>query len=84
MTDAKEIQKQVDQNYEAFKTMLPELLKANSGRWALVHNQELVAVFDTARDAQVAGESLYKNRLFSVQEVTNRVADLGWFSHAVS
>ena len=44
---------------------------------------EVEAVFDTARDAQLAGEKLFEDRLFSVQQVSDNSLDLGWFSHAV-
>ena len=39
--------------------------------------------FDTARDAYLAGQKLYPDALFSVQEVTDTPADLGFFSHAM-
>lgn len=45
---------------------------------------EIVAFFDTARDAYVAGQELYKqDSYFSVQEVVQGPIELGFYSHAV-
>ena len=84
MSTNQKIQQEVDQNYEAFQKILPGLMQTSQGKWALLHNKEVEAVFDTAIDACVAGEKLYPNKLFSVQEITERIVDLGWYSHAVS
>ena len=83
MATAEQIQDEIDRNYTAFKTLLPDLMKTSGGKWALLHNATLEGVFDTARDARLAGTKLYADGLFSVQEVRNRAVDLGWFSHAV-
>ena len=83
MTGGKQIQDQIDQNYAAFKALLPDLMKTSAGKWALLRNEQVEAIFDTARDAQLAGGKLFSDGLFSVQEVRDRAVDLGWFSHAV-
>lgn len=83
MTAGKQIQDQIDQNYATFTALLPDLMKTSAGKWALLRNEQIEAIFDTARDAQLAGEKLFADGLFSVQEVRDRAVDLGWFSHAV-
>ena len=75
-------QEEVDRNYEAFKRMLSSLMESDQGRFALLHNGELVACFDTNRDAVQAGEKLLEGKLFSVQKITGKPIDLGYFSHA--
>ena len=75
-------QEEVDRNYEAFKKALPELLKSDAGRTALIRGGKVVACFDTARDAIEAGRKLFEDQRFSIQEVTERLVDLGYFSHA--
>ena len=75
-------QKEVDRNYEAFKQMLSELMESDAGRFALLHNRELVACFDTNRDALQSGEKLLEDKPFSVQKITRKPVDLGYFSHA--
>jgi len=81
-TAAKSQQEEVDQNYEAFISILPELIKKNANRYALMHDREVVACFDTNRDAIEAGKKLFEDDFFSVQEVTRRSINLGFFSHA--
>ncbi len=79
------IQEQVDRNYAAFTKRLPELIAEHPGKFALMKDEEIVELFDTARDALVAGEKLYgKDALFSVQQITGAAVDLGFFSHALS
>ena len=76
-------QRVVDENYEAFQDLLPELLKTHLGKFALLQEKELVETFDTARDAMIYGEKAFPDGLFSIQQVTSLVVDLGYFSHAV-
>ncbi len=74
-------QQEVDRNYKAFKTMLPELIKSDAGRTALMRDGKVVACFDTGRDAIQAGRTMFEDQPFSIQEITNRAVDLGYFSH---
>ena len=73
----------VDANYEAFKEKLQELLQSNPGKFALLRDGEIVEFFDTARDAMIHAQKNYEDGMFSVQQITNTVVDLGYFSHAV-
>ena len=77
------LQAEVDANFAAFQKMLPELLGRERNRWALMRRGECVGFYDTLRDAHTAGFALFEDELFSVQQVSAEVVDLGWFSHAV-
>ena len=77
-------QEHIQRNYEAFQAQLPQLVVTHPGKFALMHNGEIIEFFDTARDAYVAGQKLFSDGLFSVQEVTENPVDLGFFSHAMS
>ena len=79
----KEIQKVVDKNFEAFTQKLPELLKTHPNKFALLRDGDAVEFFDSARDAMVYGQNEFADGLFSVQEVSSEVEDLGYFSHAM-
>ena len=79
--NAKTQQQEVDQNYEAFEDLLPELMETDRNRFALMHNRKVMACFDTSRDAMQAGRKLLKGKLFSVQQVTSKTVDLGYYSH---
>lgn len=78
------LREQINKNYEAFVARLPELVATHRGKFALMRDGEIVSFFDTAADAHTAGGALYADGLFSVQEVVDTPADLGFFSHAVS
>jgi hypothetical protein len=73
---------EVKRNYEAFRQRLPSILAAHQGKIALMHSGEIVAFFDTIGDANTAGQKLFKDQPFSLQEVTDQPIDLGFFSHA--
>ncbi len=62
--------------------MLPKLIEKNANRFALMHGREVVACFDTSRDALEAGKRLFEDKFFSIQEITKRSVNLGFFSHA--
>lgn len=70
-------------NYKAFEQQLPKLLPAYADKFALIRNEKIVEIFDTAHDAYIAAKKLYSDDLFSIQQITATPADLGFFSHAV-
>ena len=72
-------QEQIQRNYEVFQAQLPQLVVTYRGKFALMHDSEIVEFFDTARDAYVAGQKLFPDGLFSVQEVVETPVDLGFF-----
>ena len=77
------LQKEVDANFEVFQKILPDILPYETDRWALMRHGECVDFYDTLRDAETAGRAMYKDRIFSVQQVSDVVVGLGWFSHAM-
>lgn len=83
MPTLEERQHAVDENYEAFKELLPDLIKTQAGKFALLHDRAVVQTFDTARDAMIYAEKTFPDGLYSVQEVTGAIVDLGYFSHAM-
>ncbi len=76
-------QDQIRKNYEAFAKKLPTLSEEQRGKFALMRDQEIIAFFDTAADASIAGGKLYQDGLFSVQEVTGSSINLGFYSYAL-
>ena len=80
---SRELQSEIDANFDAFKKKLPELMISEPDRWTLMRGGECIAFYDSLRDALAAGNAQFEDRMFSVQEVTTREIDLGWFSHAV-
>lgn len=77
------LQQEVDKNYAAFAHMLRDLMADRAGKYALLRQEKLVDVFDTAGDAKKFAAAQYPDGLFSIQQITDRVVDLGYFSHAM-
>ena len=75
---------EVDRNYEAFERLLPELLTTERGKVALMRSGRIVDFFSSEALALAEGRGRFPDGLFSVQEVTDRPADLGFFSHAIN
>lgn len=76
-------QAKVDRNFEAFTKALPELLKSHPGKYALLHDGQVVDFFDTLGDAVKFGHAKFGDTNFSVQEVTRRIVSLGFHSYAM-
>ncbi len=74
-------QEEVERNYHAFKEQLANLSKTDYGKTALMHNGGIVALFETGQDAIEAGKTFLPGKLFSIQKVSSRPIDLGYFSH---
>ena len=83
MAKDEDLQRAVDENFEAFQKLLPELMKTRPGKYALMREGEVVEFFDSARDAMIFGQTQFSDGLFSIQQVIDQIVDLGWFSHAV-
>jgi hypothetical protein len=77
-------QEQLQKNYDAFVKRLPELLPLHGGKFALMHEGEIVEFYDSARDAYVSGLKAYPDQNFSIQEVADRAANLGFLTYALS
>ncbi len=69
---AQNIQAEVDRNFEAFRGMLPDLLKDHAGKYALLRDTKLIEKFDTAGDALIYAQAQFPDGLYSIQEVTGR------------
>jgi uncharacterized protein DUF5678 len=76
-------QKEVDDNFDAFVKLLPELLKLHPGKYALMHNGEVIEFFDTISDAVRYGHAKFGDMNFSIQEVTTQGINLGYHSYAL-
>ena len=76
------LQKEIDSNYAAFKKMLPDLVKTNLGEFAVLRNEQIVCFFPSAGEADKFALEEFDDGLFSIQEVTERIASLGYFSYA--
>jgi len=83
MSGARTKQEEVDLNFAFFQSELPRLLPKYRGKFALIRDRKIIEFYDTAVDAQTIGNQLYSDGLFSIQQITEDVIDLGFYSHAV-
>jgi hypothetical protein len=75
---------EVEANYAKFAKLLPKLLESRAGKFAVMRAGEIVDFFDTIGDAARFGSHEYKDRVFSIQEVTDRALCIGYQSNAIS
>jgi broad specificity phosphatase PhoE len=74
---------EIDRNLAVFLRVLPSILEAHSGQYALLHHGEIMEYFPSALDAQIAGNQRYQPSGFSIQQVTREPAELGFYAYAV-
>ena len=76
-------EEEVKRNYETFKKLLPELLKQERDKFALMRGGELVATYETMQDAITTAEKMFPDDRWSIQKITDRPISLGYRSRAV-
>ena len=82
MTSIRE--REIDQNYQFFVGHVGKLLPQHEGRYALLRHASFVEAYTSVLEAINQGHSRFGDGVFSVQEVTDKPLDLGFFSHANS
>ena len=80
---AKAKRAEIDKNLKRFLQLLPDLLSEHQDSYVLMRDRNVVDYFDTAIDAQIAGNQKFDDRLFSIQHVKEVAEELGQFSHAI-
>jgi hypothetical protein len=74
---------EIDRNLAKFLEMLPVLARDHQGEWVLMRHEAIVGYYNSAMDAQIAGNNAFSDRIFSIQPVKEEAEDLGYFSYAV-
>jgi len=68
-------------NHQAALPDLHGRLAEHRGEFALIREGKVLGLFATEDEAVARGESDFPDDWFSVQEITDRRVDLGFFSH---
>lgn len=76
------LEQQVDRNFDAFQAALPSIPPLYAGKYALLHKQEITGYFESSVTAVIEGIRQYGYGEFSVQQVSERADDLGFYSYA--
>ena len=74
---------EIDRNLARFLEIFPTLARDHSGEWVLMRHEAVVAFFESAIDAQIAGNNRFDDGIFSIQSVKEEAEELGYFSYAV-
>ncbi|MCX8474372.1 MAG: hypothetical protein MT490_01130 [Sphingomonas sp.] len=80
--DKEQLRQEVDANYDFFQRNLALLIPDHQDRYALLRKCRIDGFYDRPGDAFRAGIEKYPDELFSIQQVTTEVEDLGFFSRA--
>ena len=75
---------EIDRNLEKFLEVLPALVSEHMGQYALIRHGEILEFFNSALDAQIAGNQRFEDQIFSIQCVKETAEELGYFSYAVN
>jgi hypothetical protein len=73
---------EIDRNLIAFQSVVANYLSQHRGSYAVLRNQEVVDIHARLSDAIEGAHLKFEDGLFSIQEITDRPIDLGFFSHA--
>jgi hypothetical protein len=74
---------EIDRNLASFLELLPGILAGHAGQYALMRATGIVGYYPTAMDAQMAGNQMFPDRVFSIQQVTDTAEELGSWWHAL-
>jgi hypothetical protein len=74
---------EIDRNLERFLEQLPALVEDHEGQYVLIRHGKILEYFDTALDAQIAGNQRFEDHIFSIQCVKEAAEELGYFSYAI-
>jgi hypothetical protein len=75
---------EIRQNYTFFKGVVSGMMDEHAGKFALIRDCSVIAVYQTAGEAVAEGTQRFGDSPFSVQRVINRPIDLGFLSHATN
>ena len=73
---------EIDRNLFAFLPKIPGLIEKHFGQYALLKNQEIVSLHERLSEALDVAEAKFEDGLYSIQRVTDKPVELGFFSHA--
>ena len=73
---------EIGKNFKAFQKLLPSIEQRYIGKFAVLRQKEIIDYFDSMSDAAKYAEAKYEDGLYSIQQVSSRIVDLGYFSHA--
>ena len=75
--------REIDQNLVRFMEILPTLVQDHAGKWALMRHGSVIDFYESAIYAQIAGNTTFDDKIFSIQPVKEEAEELGYYTYAV-
>jgi len=76
-------QEEVDKNWEAFQAILPSIIAQYRDKYALMKDKAILGYYSSPQDAKSAADSFIKDGIYSIQQVTDIAANMGFFTYAI-
>lgn len=76
------LEHEIQRNLFAFLPKLKALLPEHEGSFAVLHNEEIVGIYEKLSEALRDAQRRFEDGLFSIQRVTDKPVELGMFSSA--
>lgn len=77
-----ELDTEIDRNLFAFLPRIPELMKEHEGEFAVLRHQQVISIHKRLRDALEDACAAFSDGIYSIQQVTDKPVELGFFSYA--
>lgn len=77
------IEQEIDENFDIFEALLPDLIEDHAGQFALMRKGKIIGFHRDEMQALAVGRQRFADGIYSIQQVSRRAADLGFFSHAI-
>lgn len=79
---ANDLDTEIDRNLFAFLPQIPALLKRHRNEYALLRDQQIISLHKRLSEALAVAQSKFPDELFSIQQVTDKPIEQGFFGYA--
>ena len=74
---------EIDRNLGRFLELLPDLMREHEGEYASLRDTAILGFYDSAINAQIAGNQRFSDHIFSIQQVKDTAEELGYLAYAL-
>ncbi len=82
MTQREKRIEEAKKNFAFYKTILTNLDERQHGKYLLLKDSKVIEYYDDIESANIAANSMFPDKLFSIQKVAQKPADLGFYRYA--
>lgn len=77
-----ELEAEIDRNLFAFLPRIPILLELHRDEYAVLRDQQVISLHKRLSEALAVAQVQFPDRLFSIQQVTDKPIEQGFFGYA--